>query len=111
MKKTKYLPTLLLCFCCTAAFAQKRISGHVWNKSDGPVIMANVVELDGSNRIVSATTTDVNGNFSMTIKNPNNRLKVSYIGYATQTMKIGTDRQVDNILRTVSIVQRSNVVH
>lgn len=109
MKKTKYLPTLLLCFCCTAAFAQKRISGHVWNKSDGPVIMANVVELDGSNRIVSATTTDVNGNFSMTIKNPNNRLKVSYIGYATQTMKIGTTTRFNVNMRSNTDIQEVKV--
>lgn len=71
--------------------------------------MANVVELDGSNRIVSATTTDVNGNFSMTIKNPNNRLKVSYIGYATQTMKIGTTTRFNVNMRSNTDIQEVKV--
>ena len=89
MNNIKYLLTLALCFCCTIAFAQKRISGHVWSKTEnGPVIMANVAEIDNSNRVVSATATDANGNFSLAIKNPNNQLQVSYIGYETKRMPI-----------------------
>ncbi len=94
MNNIKYLLTLALCFCCSVAFAQqKRISGHVWNNNDGPVIMANVVEKDNSGRIVSATTTDVNGNFSLVIKNPANSIVVSYIGYTTKTVAIGAGTQ------------------
>lgn len=85
------LPLSLAALTSTVAVAQqKRISGHVFNKEDGPVIMANVVEKDKSNRIVSATQTDMSGNFSLTIKNPANRLEISYIGYATRVMPIGT---------------------
>ena len=69
MNNVKYLLTLVLCFCFTAVLAQRRISGHVWS-SEGPVIMANVIEVDKDNRNVSATQTDASGNFSMTIKNP-----------------------------------------
>ncbi len=94
MNNIKYLLTFALCFCCSIAFAQqKRISGHVWNSADGPVIMANVVEKDNSGRIVSATTTDVNGNFSLVVKNPANSLVVSYIGYTTKTVAIGAGTQ------------------
>ncbi|MGM9633063.1 MAG: carboxypeptidase-like regulatory domain-containing protein, partial [Alloprevotella sp.] len=71
MNNFKYFLTLALCFCCITAFAQKRISGHVWSSADnGPVVMANVAEIDKSNRAVSATQTDANGNFSLAIKNP-----------------------------------------
>ena len=90
MNHIKYLLTLALCFCFTALVAQKRISGHVWSKLDGPVIMANVVELDKSNRVVSATQTDASGNFSLTIKNPANTLQVSYIGYTTKKLPLST---------------------
>lgn len=92
MNCIKYLLTLALCFCCTVAFAQKRISGHVWSKTDnGPVVMANVAEIDKSNRAISATQTDANGNFSLAIKNPNNTLQISYIGYQTERISpIGT---------------------
>ena len=89
MNNIKYLLTLALCFCCTIAFAQKRVSGHVWSKTEnGPVIMANVAEIDNSNRVVSATSTDANGNFSLAIKNPKNQLQVSYIGYETKRLPI-----------------------
>ncbi len=91
MNSIKYLLTFALCFCCSMAYAQKRITGHVWSASDnGPVIMANVAEIDKSNRAVSATQTDANGNFSLTIKNPANTLQVSYIGYKTVRRAIGT---------------------
>lgn len=90
MKNTKYLLTLILCFVCVAGFAQqKRISGHVWSKGDGSIMMANVVEKDANGRIISAVQTDMNGNFSLTIKNPANKLEVSYIGYQKKTMSIG----------------------
>lgn len=88
MNNIKYLLTLALCFCFSIAFAQKRISGHVGSQ-DGPVIMANVCEVDNNGRIVMATQTDANGNFTMTVKNPNNKLQVSYIGYETKRVPIG----------------------
>ncbi len=66
----------------------KLISGTV-EDSMGPVMMANVVERDKNNRIVNATQTDMMGNFSMEIKNPKNKLVVSYVGSKTQTLSIG----------------------
>lgn len=92
MNSIKYVLTLVLCFCCTVAFAQRRITGHVWSSADkGPIVMANVAEIDKSNRAISATQTDANGNFSLSIKNPANTLQVSYIGYKTVRRSIGTE--------------------
>ena len=90
MNKIKYLLLLMLCCSFTLSYAQKRISGRVWNPQDGPAMMANVVEVDANNRIQSATQTDMSGNFTMVIKNPNNVLKVNYIGYRPWQSKIGT---------------------
>lgn len=92
MKNNKYLLTLILCFVCAAVFAQqKRITGNVWSKADGAIMMANVCEMDKNGRIVSATQTDVNGNFALAIKNPANKLQISYIGYQTKAINpIGT---------------------
>ena len=59
---------------------QRRISGTVSDDID-VIIGANVVEKDKNNRIVSQTITDMNGNFTMNIKDPNNTLEISYIGY------------------------------
>lgn len=92
MKDIKYLLTLALCLCATLAFAQKRVTGHVWSKTDnGPVIMANVAEIDKSNRAIRATQTDANGNFSLnTTGNPANTLQVSYIGYTTERRSLAS---------------------
>ena len=63
------------------------ISGTVTDDF-GPVMMANVTEIDAANRIVAAGVTDMNGNFSFKIKNPKDRLKISYVGYKTQVLPI-----------------------
>jgi hypothetical protein len=89
MNKMKYLLLLILCCSFTFTYAQKRISGRVWNPQDGPAMMANVLEVDANNRVQSSTTTDMNGNFSMVIKNANDVLKVNYIGYEPWEAKIG----------------------
>lgn len=55
----------------------------------GPIMMANVVERDANNRIVNAVQTDMMGNFSMEIKNPKNKLVISYVGSKTKVITIG----------------------
>lgn len=75
---------------CPAVYAQQAgdiIRGQVTDAL-GPVMMANVVEIDAANRIVAAGVTDMNGNFSFKIKNPKNRLKISFVGYKTQILPI-----------------------
>jgi len=85
----KIVLTALLCVVTQVMMAQaKRISGTVTD-SEGPVMMANVVERDANNRIVSATQTDFNGNFSMQIKSPKNKLVFSYVGDKTKVISIG----------------------
>ncbi len=71
-------------------YAQKAgdiISGTVTD-AFGPVMMANVVEIDASNRIVASAQTDMSGNFSFKLKNPKDKLRVSYVGYKSQTLPI-----------------------
>ena len=63
------------------------ISGTVTD-AFGPVMMANVVELDAANRIVASAQTDMSGNFSFKLKNPKDQLRVSYVGYKTVTLPI-----------------------
>ena len=91
MNRFRYI-ICIICIVCgfsTKAMAQEtRISGTV-SDAFGPVMMCNVVEIDANNRIVSAVQTDMNGNFSMAVKNKKNKLKVSYVGYKTSIMPIG----------------------
>jgi TonB-linked SusC/RagA family outer membrane protein len=72
------------------SFAQKAgdiISGTVTDNM-GPVMMANVVEIDASNRIVASAVTDMSGNFSFKLKNPKDKLRVSFVGYKTVTLPL-----------------------
>src|SRR5574344_664528 len=92
MMENKYKRIIgLIIFGCQlsiiSSFAQKAgdiISGTVTD-AFGPVIMANVVEIDAANRIVASAQTDMNGNFSFKLKNPKDKMRVSYVGYKTQT--------------------------
>ena len=81
---------VLLLALSTTAYAQQAgqiISGTV-SDAMGPVMMANVVEIDASNRIVSSTQTDINGNFSFKIKDPKHKLRFSFVGCKTKTVPI-----------------------
>ena len=84
----KILFTALLAVASQTMVAQVRVSGTVTD-SDGPIMMGNVVERDANNRIVSATQTDFDGNFSMQIKNTRNKLVFSYVGDKTKVLDIG----------------------
>ena len=96
MSRTRTLLILLLTIVTQMVFAQGiRISGKV-EDAMGPVMMANVVERDANNRIVSATQTDMMGNFSMQIKNPKNKLVISYVGSKTKVLTIG-DQKTFNV--------------
>ena len=113
MIKIKHLFLLVLfCLVSSSVFAQKsaRISGTITSDAEGPLIMVNVTERDPNNRIIEACVTDFEGNFSMVVKNTSNVLEVSYVGYKTQRLEIGS-RTVfnikmveDNLLDQVDIV-------
>ena len=90
MNIKRSLFTALLCTIASWAMAQgTRISGTL-SDNEGPIMMGNVVEVDGSNRIVSASQTDFNGNFSMQVKSTKNKLKFSYVGDKTKVVNIGS---------------------
>lgn len=81
---------LALCLAM-AVSAQKMISGKVVDAATGEeIIGASVTEVDATGRVVMATVTNVNGDFSMSVKSTKDRLSVSYIGYKPQRLAIGT---------------------
>ena len=96
MNIKKVIFTALLGIICQMAVAQEgvRISGTL-SDADGPIMMANVVERDANNRIVSATQTDFNGNFSMQIKSTKNKLVFSFVGDKTKEVTIGSQTTFD----------------
>ena len=91
-----------------AVAQEARISGTI-SDSFGPVMMCNVVEVDGNNRNVSFAQTDLNGNFSMAVKNTKNKLKISYVGYKTQILPIGTRTRFDIKLQDATQIKEVTV--
>ena len=64
-----------------------KISGTVSDEV-GPLMGATVCEINANGRIIESVVTDMNGAFSMKVKNPQNRLRFSYVGLNTVIMPI-----------------------
>ncbi|OJX87387.1 MAG: hypothetical protein BGP01_00775 [Paludibacter sp. 47-17] len=88
-----------------SAFAQSSaedvIVGTVTAKSEGPLIGVNVKEIDATNRIISGASTDINGTFVIRVKNRNNKLEFSYIGYQTLRIDPGKQQRLNVVLKEI----------
>lgn len=91
MKKIKKTIILILALCSfTGVFSQTKttIRGKVIDQKDkSAVIGATIVESDKENRVVNGSITDIDGNFVYQMKNPDNVMKVTVIGYQTKVFK------------------------
>ena len=67
--------------------AGDKISGTVSDEA-GPLMGATVCEINENGRIIESVITDINGAFSMKVKNPEDRIRFSYVGMRTITMPI-----------------------
>lgn len=66
------------------------IRGTVTSATDGQTLPgATVIEADDKKRIITAALTDMNGQYVLKIKNPENNIAFSYVGFVTQGQKIG----------------------
>ena len=107
MKKIVSILMLLACFCVQVSAQVKAgdiISGQVWDDFD-PLMMCNVVEIDHNNRIVAHGTTDINGNFSFAIKNPKDKIRISYIGCQTVELPINKRAFGKIVLKSNTVIQ------
>lgn len=83
MDKIRYiLLATLLWIIAPAVFAQSEnlMRGVVIDDMDEPVIGANIREVDSQNRVMSVAATDINGEFSLILKNKKNKVIISYVG-------------------------------
>ncbi|MCK4921377.1 MAG: SusC/RagA family TonB-linked outer membrane protein [Bacteroidales bacterium] len=78
-------------FLSLPLFAQEKvfIKGKVLFGSDGkPIIGATIVEEDNNGRIINGTISDFDGNFIFNANSDQSVLKISFIGYKTQSVEI-----------------------
>lgn len=78
----------------TANAPVKKASGTVIDNSGVPVIGASI-QIKGS---TTGTITDIDGKFTLDVS-PNDILVVSYIGYATQNIKVGNKTSFNIVLK------------
>ena len=84
----RYIILSLLCLMAIGASAQITAVHGTVSDEFGELTGASVCEIDGTGRIIEATVTDINGNFSMPIKNPKDVIRFSYVGMKTITQAI-----------------------
>ncbi len=115
MKQLKYYFLTCCLTIATLVNAQEitNVSGTI-SDAFGPIVGAAVVEVDASNRNISATVTDFNGNFTLKVKSARNNLKISYVGMKTQILPI--NKRVYNVtledamvLQTVEVKAKKRV--
>ncbi|PWK80518.1 TonB-linked SusC/RagA family outer membrane protein [Mucilaginibacter oryzae] len=86
--KGRFLGLLLCCLVSSLVVtAQTKYKGKVIGSDDKLPVVGASVRVKGTS---TGTVTDVNGEFTLTLS-PGNTLVVSYIGYQSTEVKVGTD--------------------
>lgn len=75
-------------------FAQTPVQGTVTDAGGTPMIGVNVVEKGTLN----GTVTDMNGYFTLEVASPASVLVFSYVGYVTEEVTVGNNRQVTVVM-------------
>ena len=95
MKKITQFSTLVaMLFVGTISFAQSTITGKVIDGDlDAPLPSANVIEKGTSN----GTSTNFDGEFTLTTQSNSGALEISFVGYATVTIVFDGDTDLGSI--------------
>ncbi|MBN1927447.1 MAG: SusC/RagA family TonB-linked outer membrane protein [Prolixibacteraceae bacterium] len=79
------------------------IKGHVTDKITlEDLAFVNVVEIDKNGRNVTGTVTDINGNYVLKVRDLNNSVQISFIGYEKYIFSIGKETTYDVALEPAS---------
>ena len=100
------LLTLFMGLLVSASFAQKKVTGKVSGGDTGGGLSGATVKVKGSS---TATTTGADGSYAITVPN-NGTLEVSFVGYETQDVKVGSGTVVNVVLQASSAALQTVVV-
>ncbi len=105
-KQKKCLAIFLIAFFSVGyASAQISVSGKLVDQKGAPLIAASVAEVGTTN----GTFTELDGSWTLSVKSADAVLEFSYVGFATQTMKVGSKRTFDVTLKPDAIVMEKVV--
>ena len=92
----------------------KMVTGKVSDESGKPLAGATVFETDQYGRIVASAIADNNGNYALKVVNPEHKMRISYVGYKTQTLdissKVNVTLQSANMMTNITVVGRRDSI-
>ena len=89
MRILKSILLTMALMLATAVGAQDITSVHGTVSDEmGGLMGATVCEIDATGRIINSAVTDLNGNFTMKVKNPKDKIRFTYVGMKAQVMPI-----------------------
>ncbi len=103
--KRKILGFIWLLFLGSGMYAQQTITGTITDISNEPIPGANIV-IKGT---TVGTTTDVDGNYSISNVSSDNYLEISFIGMLTEEVEVGSQTEISLSL-IPDIMQLEDVV-
>ena len=108
MKRFSLLSLLTMLFVASAsvAFAQRTVVGTVTSSADNSPLIGATILVKGTD---SGTITDIDGSFSVRVSDNNAILMVSYTGYESQEVSVGSQTSV-SVKLTESATSLSEVV-
>lgn len=106
MKRILLLSFMFTCALAFTAMAQRTVSGTVTSKEDGAEIPGVNVVLKGT---TTGSTTDIDGNYRISVPEDGGTLIFSFIGLSTQEVEVGS-RTVIDLAMTSDAKQLTEVV-
>ena len=100
MSKIKVIIIILQLFLISQAISaqeRKLVKGKVTDGKEG-LPGVTVVELDKNNRISTGVTTNIDGDFVINMKDVNNSLQFSFVGFKEQTIKPKGESYINIVL-------------
>ncbi len=97
---------LIFLFCAPSFAQERKVSGTVVSADDNSVMPGVYVLIKGQ---TAGTTTDADGNYSITVPNNETALVFSFIGYASQEIVVGAN-PVLNVTMASEATELSEIV-
>lgn len=101
-----FLCCLLWSFAVSAAYGSIKVTGLVKDASGSPVPGVNVVEKGTKNGVM----TDIDGRYSINVRDENSVIQFSFIGLKTESVKVGKKRTINIVMEDESEIMDEVVV-
>ena len=75
------------------------VQGTVSAENGETLVGVSVIEIDSKNRYISATITDFNGHYVLKLRNPEDKIVYSFIGFKSQLQEVNNRTTIDVVMK------------